>query len=118
MVKYDTSSLSDTNRLPARILKLRARLEVGEAAAVTKELENETNPVPDIEAVLLLAKYIQKGSDNIVERAKVLGESQSENSNVLVVCGTILARDGKFEEALALLKKHEDSLDAYVFYFP
>jgi coatomer protein complex subunit epsilon len=32
--------------------------------------------------------------------------------NVQILCGTVLARAGDAEQALALLQKHEGSLDA------
>lgn len=49
-----------------------------------------------------------------VEMTKELAEQEAENSIVQVVCGTVLASAGLFDEAKTLLSKHDRNLEAYV----
>lgn len=112
---FDTSSFSSSNALSARILKLRAQLALGQHAAVLSELKITSNP--DLSAVKVLAGYLQsveKGQEGgeAVEAARTLASAQGENLTVQLCCGTVLARAGETEEALALLARHQGSLDA------
>ena len=47
-----------------------------------------------------------------MEKAQELAKARSDNLNVELCCGAILADAGLTEEALALLAKHQGSLDA------
>lgn len=116
MIDFDTSSLSPENVLPARILKLRARIQLGEAAAVISELEpKEALSNPDLGAVLLVARYVASPEDeDVKEQALDLARSEGDNLSVQLCVGTVLAELGLREEALALLARHQGSLDAYV----
>lgn len=48
-------------------------------------------------------------------KAQELAKKEGDNLSVQVLCGGVLADAGLVEEALALLAKHQGSLDAYVF---
>lgn len=47
-------------------------------------------------------------------KAQELAKKEGDNLSVQVLCGGVLADAGLVEEALALLAKHQGSLDAYV----
>ncbi|KAB8338906.1 hypothetical protein FH972_021848 [Carpinus fangiana] len=109
-----TSSLSAANALPARILQLRARIAISpsSAAAVAKELASESSPV-DLVAARTLAEHVASPSkDGPKDKALALSQSDGDNLTVQLCCGTILANAGQTAEALALLAKHQGSLDA------
>lgn len=115
VVEFDTSAFSETNALPSRILKLRARIQLGQIEEVISEVKNEAASNTDIQAVLILARHIQKPSDqSIIENAATLAAKNGENLSVELLCGTVLANAGRKDEALALLAKHQGSLDACV----
>ncbi|KAF2867677.1 coatomer epsilon subunit-domain-containing protein [Massariosphaeria phaeospora] len=105
----DTSSLSSSNALPARVLKLRSQIALGQAPAVISSLSGEKTP--ELVAVKLLAEH-ETGKD-VVEQAKKLAEQHGqENLTVQLCAGMVLARAGEPEEALKVLSKHQGSLDA------
>ncbi|PSN66158.1 hypothetical protein BS50DRAFT_574625 [Corynespora cassiicola Philippines] len=109
VLDFDTSSFSASNVVPARVLKLRSQIALGQAKEVAAELSSEKTP--DLVAVKLLAEY-ESGKD-VVDEAKKLAEQQGqENLTVQLCVGIILERAGETEEALALLSKHQGSLDA------
>jgi coatomer subunit epsilon len=114
VASFPTSSFSAANALPVRVLQLRARLAQGEAAAVLGEVKGAADP--DLQAVAALAEYLKDpapaGESAAVDKAKALAEAQPDNLSVQLCCGTVLARAGLEEEALALLSKHQGSLDA------
>ncbi|KAL7814639.1 coatomer complex, epsilon subunit [Trichoderma aethiopicum] len=110
VIDFDTSSFSPENAIPARVLKLRARLALGQAEDVLADVQGET--VPDLEAVGALAEYNLGRTDSAIKTIEKLAESAGDNVTVQVVGGTVLQAAGKSEEALALLSKHQGSLDA------
>ncbi|KAL6873287.1 coatomer complex, epsilon subunit [Trichoderma longibrachiatum] len=110
VIDFDTSSFSPENAIPARVLKLRARLALGQAEDVFADVQGET--VPDLEAVGALAEYNLGRTDSAIKTIEKLAESAGDNVTVQVVGGTVLQAAGKSEEALALLSKHQGSLDA------
>ncbi|KAH0537317.1 hypothetical protein FGG08_005871 [Glutinoglossum americanum] len=111
VLEIDTSSFAARNALPARILKLRARIALGQAEDVIAELEGESD-VPDLVAVGALAEYATGNKSEAVQVAEILAGTSPDNATVQVVGGTILQAEGKSEEALALLGKHQGSLEA------
>lgn len=115
VVDFDTSSFSSTNALPARILKLRAKVAIGEAAAVAKELASQNSPI-DLVAVRTLAESVAEGpeAEGPKNKALELSQSHGDNLSVQLCAGTVLANAGLREEAVNLLSKHQGSLDAYV----
>jgi coatomer protein complex subunit epsilon len=115
VLDFDTSSFSSSNALPVRVLKLRSQIALGQASSVSSELASEKTP--DLIAVKLLAD-LEQGKDVAGQAKKLAEQYGQENLTVQIVGGIILERVGETEEALALLSKHEGSLDAYVFMFP
>lgn len=110
VVDFDTSSLSSANALPAQVLKLRAKIALGDVDAVL----NESDDSPDIQAVKALAQNASGNADEAVASAEEFVENFPENATVQVCCGTVLAAAGKEAEALTALAKHQGNLEAYV----
>tara|TARA_R110002003_G_scaffold171_3_gene13852 strand:+ start:599 stop:1012 length:414 start_codon:yes stop_codon:yes gene_type:complete len=63
--------------------------------------------------VKLLADY-EQGKDVLSQAKKLAEQHGQDNLSVQLLVGIILERAGETEEALALLSKHQGSLDAYV----
>ncbi|KAK1246752.1 hypothetical protein MKX08_000554 [Trichoderma sp. CBMAI-0020] len=110
VIDFDTSSFSAENELPVRVLKLRARIALGQAEDVVADVAGEA--VPDLEAVGALAEYTLGKTDAALTTIEKLASSAADNVTVQVVGGTVLQAAGKSEEALALLSQHQGSLDA------
>jgi len=117
VLQHDTSSLSNTNTLPARILKLRAQCANNSYNNVISSISSsEVSSSPDLAAIRLLASYCQASStssptDKILSEASTLATSHSDNVNVQICIGTLLAKAGEYESALTLMKQHQGSLD-------
>ncbi|KAL0254553.1 hypothetical protein SLS55_010030 [Diplodia seriata] len=112
VVDFDTSAFSSANALPAQVLKLRARLALGEHDAVAAEAAASPG-VPDLQAAGALAASLKNHADEkAVATAQELAASAGDNLSVQLLAGTVLANAGLTEEALALLAKHQGSLDA------
>jgi coatomer protein complex subunit epsilon len=107
VVDYDTSSLSETNALPARILALRAQIALGQAEDVVAEVKGEKTP--ELLAVGALADYATGNTEGAERIAEKLAATSGDNAVVQVLCGTVLQAQGHTEEALALLSKHQGS---------
>ncbi|KAK4141294.1 coatomer epsilon subunit-domain-containing protein [Dichotomopilus funicola] len=114
VIDFDTSSLSPENALPARVLQLRARIALGQADDVLADIQGETDAHPELAAVAALAELALGRADEAAEKVEKLVQSDAagENATVQVLGGTVLQAAGKSEEALALLGKHQGSLDA------
>ncbi|KAJ4404652.1 hypothetical protein N0V91_005802 [Didymella pomorum] len=109
VLDFDTSSFSSSNALPVRVLKARSQIALGQAQSVSTELASEKTP--DLTIVKLLAD-LEQGKD-VTSAAKKLAEQHGqENLTVQLIGGIILERAGETEEALALVSKHQGSLDA------
>ena len=113
MVAFDTSSFSASNKLPARVLKLRAQLALGNATEVLAEVNND-DKVADLAAVKALALYQSGKEAQGLKLAETLAKEQVDNATVLILAGTVLENAGQSEEALALLSGHQGNLEAYV----
>ncbi|KAK0864746.1 hypothetical protein LTR87_015673 [Friedmanniomyces endolithicus] len=74
--------------------------------------DSDARSTPDLAAVRTYASYLQKPSASAVQEAERLAEKEGDNLSVQLLCGTILARAEKAEQALQLLAKHTGSLDA------
>lgn len=107
VVDYDTSSLSPENQLPARLLKLRARITLGQADDVIKEISGEAET--EYTAVGALAELARGNKEEAVKTVQELAESEESRDNgvVQVLGGTVLAAADKSEEALQLLARHQ-----------
>lgn len=112
---FDASDFSETNRLPVQVLQYRAQCELGQASEVLSAVSSaQASSIPDLAAVRTYASFVSKGAqdEKAVTEAEKLSEAQGDNLTVQLLCGTVLARAGKQEQALQLLAKHQGSLDA------
>lgn len=118
VLDFDTSSLSDSNKLPAKVLQLRAKIALGQTDEALSEISSDKDKsTPDLQALKVFAEYQKalagkKPTDTAASTAESLSQSKGDNLTVELLCGSILARTGKEEEALQLLAKHQGSLDA------
>lgn len=113
VIDFDRSSLSAENLISARVLQLRAQVAVGQAEKVLSSLEDEDD-VPEFSAVKAFAQYTIGNCTSAIRAVEELVESASENAVVQVIGAAVLQAEEKTEEALALLTKHQGSLEAYV----
>lgn len=111
VLDFDTSSFSSSNALPVRVLQLRSKIALGQAKDVASELASEKTPA--LIAVKLLAD-LELGKDVLSQTKKLAEQHGQETLTVQLLGGIILERAGEKEEALALLSKHQGSLDACV----
>ena len=107
VVDFDTSSLSSENELPARVLKLRAQVALGQAEDVLADIKGENEP--ELIAVGALATSSLGKEEDAVKTIEKLAEANGDNATVQVLGGTVLQAAGKSEEALALLSQHQGS---------
>jgi coatomer subunit epsilon len=113
VVDFDTAALSSNNTLAARVLQLRAQIELGQSDDVLADVEGEEDE-PDLAAVKAYALYESGKQLEGLKQAEGLAASSGENGTVQVLAGTVLQAAGKSEEALALLTKHQGNLEAFV----
>lgn len=112
MIDFDTSALSPDNHLTARILQLRAQLALGQTAEVLSAVEGEEEKNPDLAAVKALAQLTAGDAESALQLTQELAENYPENASVQVLGGTVLQAQGRSEEALAVLTKHQGNLEA------
>jgi coatomer protein complex subunit epsilon len=110
-VSYDTSTLSPENALPASVLQLRAQLALGQVKEVLAATKGKKEV--ELQALSALAEYRSGKTENAVKKIEslVVGDEEMKNPTCLVVAGTVLAGEGRHEEALAVLGRHEGSLE-------
>lgn len=113
VLDFDTSSLSPSNAIPARVLKLRAQIATGDAQGAISNSQKEKGP--DYTAVKAFAQYSSGDNAGATKQIEQLLESSSENATVQILGGIILQANGRTEEALSLLSKHQGNLEASVF---
>lgn len=111
VIDFDTSALSPENQLPARMLKLRAKIALHRTDDALAEVSGEED-TPDLAAVKALAQHTAGDTDAALSLAQDLAENYPDNGNVQVLVGTLLQAQGCSEEALALLSKHQGNLEA------
>lgn len=105
LADFDPATFSPENQLPARVLQLRARVALGQAAEVLGEVKGEK--APELVAVRALATGGAEGVEIVETLLGESGDEAAENAIVQVVGGAVLAAGGKEEEALALLGRHQ-----------
>ncbi|KAH8698496.1 putative coatomer subunit epsilon [Talaromyces proteolyticus] len=110
VIDFDTSSFSPENALPARVLQLRAKIALGQTDEVLADVEGEDTP--DLAAVKALAQNTAGDTESALTLAQKLAEENSDNNTVQVLAATVLHTQGKTDEALSLLSKHQGNLDA------
>lgn len=111
MIDFDKSSLSPENKIPAQVLSMRAQIADGQAGQVLESLPKE-NGVPDVAAMRAFALHNIGKTAAAVQEIENLVESSSDNPTVQVIGGILLQAEGRTDEALALLAKHQGSLEA------
>lgn len=112
---FDPSSFSESNRLPIRVLQYRAQCALGQYQKVTGAIRDaDAKSTPDLAAVRTYAAFLAKNGrdDRAVAEAERLAGSAGDNLTVQLLCGAVLARADKPEQALQLLARHQGSLDA------
>lgn len=114
VIDFDTSSFSPSNLPAVRLLQLRAQCALRHYDAVLSAVSaSEASSNPDLGAVRLLVAYGKSPSPKIVSDAEALAEKSGDSSlGVQICCGSVLASAGEHDKALALLRKHQGSLDA------
>ncbi|CUS14130.1 unnamed protein product [Tuber aestivum] len=110
IINHDTSGLSAENRIPSRVYKLRSQIASGQAEGVAAELEGEDSP--DLAVLKAFAEYSQGNTVDAMKTVESLVEASSDNATVQIIGATVLHVQGRSEEALALLSKHQGSLEA------
>ncbi|GAQ10621.1 coatomer subunit epsilon [Aspergillus lentulus] len=111
VIDFDTSALSPDNHLTARILQLRAQLAVGQTVEVLSAVDGEDEN-PELAAVKALAQLAAGDAESALQLTQELAENYPENPSVQVLGGTVLQAQGRSEEALAVLTKHQGNLEA------
>jgi len=104
-VDFDTAGLSALNKLPARVISLRARINLGQAEEVIADVQGEQEV--ELVAVGALAEFAAGNESKALKTAEKLVSESADNSTVQVLAGTVLQAAGKSEEALALLSQHQ-----------
>ncbi|KAJ5729135.1 coatomer epsilon subunit-domain-containing protein [Penicillium malachiteum] len=99
------------NQLPARVLKLRSRIALGQTDEVLAAVSTEED-TPDLAAVKALALQVTGKADDALQLAQDLAENYPENATVEVLAATVLQAQEQSEEALSLLSKHQGNLEA------
>lgn len=112
VLDFDTSSLSQSNVTPARILKLRAQITTGDVQGAISSIQKEKGP--DFAAVRAFAQYSSGDNAAATKQIEQLIEDSSENVTVQILGGIILQANRRTEEALSLLSKHQGNLEASV----
>jgi coatomer protein complex subunit epsilon len=102
---FDTAGLSAENKLPARVISLRARINLGQAEEVIADVQGERDV--ELVAVGALAELAAGNESKAVRTAEKLASESADNGTVQVLAGTVLQAAGKSEEALALLSQHQ-----------
>lgn len=111
MIDFETAALSSENQLPARVLKLRAQIAIGQTDEVIADVSGEED-TPDLAAVKALAQQVAGKTDEALQLAQDLAENYPENPTVEVLAGTVLQAQDHSEEAISLLSKHQGNLEA------
>ena len=111
---FNASDFSDSNRLACQILQYRAQCATGQYEEVIGSISDpDAQSTPDLAAAKAYASYLQDPSEASASEAERLAEHHGqENLTVQLLCGIVLTRAGKEDAALALLQKHQGSLDA------
>ncbi|KAG4417197.1 hypothetical protein IFR04_009646 [Cadophora malorum] len=109
-IDFDTAGLSEENKLPARIISLRAQIALGQAEDVIADVQGEQEV--ELVSVGALADLKAGNESKAVKTAEKLASEAGDNSTVQVLAGTVLQAAGKSEEALALLSQHQGNLEA------
>jgi len=94
------------------VCKFRSRIELGEAKAVALEMQELGPTGAGFEVVRAYAEYRAGNKEKALEDIHELIQADSDDNTVQVVGATVLYAEGKADEALELLSKHENNLEA------
>lgn len=83
---------------------------MGQAGDVSAELEGED--APELASVKALAEFIAGNTSSAITDINKIISLSSDNSTVQVIGGIILHLDGKSDDAIALLSRHQGNLEA------
>ncbi|KAJ5578310.1 uncharacterized protein N7459_007274 [Penicillium hispanicum] len=111
VIDFNAAALSPENQLPARVLKLRSQIALSQGSEVLAAVSTEED-TPDLAAVKALAQQTTGDADAALQLAQDLAENYPDNGTVQVLGATVLQAQGRSEEALALLSKHQGNLEA------
>ena len=100
----------------AQLYKYRARIELGQSAAVAAEMAKVGNTSAGFEAVKAYANYQSGDKAKAVHDINELIQAHADDNTVQVIGATVMYLEGHADEALELLSKHENNLEAYSFY--
>lgn len=120
---YSASSFSPENQLRVQVLQYRAQCAQSKSQCsqvISSVSSSDAKATPDLAAVRLYASYLSASHANektseqasLVTDASKLAEAHGDNLTVQLLAGTVLARAHQPDAALALLQKHQGSLDA------
>lgn len=98
----------------AQLYKYRARIELGEAAAVAVEMEEAGTTGAGFEAVRAYADYRAGKKEKAIKDIEELIQADADDNTVQVIAATVLVNEGRTDEALELLSCHENNLEAYI----
>lgn len=113
LADHDSSSFSEPNHLPAQILQYRAQCALGNYDEVISSIsDSDAKACPDLSAARTYAAYLKNPSAGAVGEAERLAEQYGDNPTVQLLCSSIFTLAGNTDAALALLSKHQGSLDA------
>lgn len=110
VLDFDTSSLSQSNIIQARVLKLRAQIASGDAQGAISSVKKENSV--DFVAVKAFAQYSLGDTPAATKQIEQLIGSSSENPTVQILGSIVLQLEDRTEEALSLLSKHQGNLEA------
>jgi coatomer subunit epsilon len=97
----------------AQLYKYRAQIELGQSTVVASELGGSGSTGAGFEAVKAYAEYRSGEKEKAMEDLAELIEADGDDDTVQVIGGTMLFAEGKVDEALELLSRHENNLEAY-----
>ena len=97
----------------AQLYQFRARIELGQAAAVAAEMANAGTTGAGFEVVKAYAEYRSGDKRKATAEINELIQGYADDNTVQVIGATVLYQEGQIDEALELLSKHENSLEAY-----
>lgn len=111
MVNEPISNLTRSDE--AQLYQYRSRIELGQSAAAAAEMAKAGTKGPGFEAVKAYAEYRSGNKTKALEDINKLIQTETDDNTVQVIGATMLYSEGQTDEALELLSKHENNLEAY-----
>jgi coatomer protein complex subunit epsilon len=118
-VSTDLSTFEADHKLLALSLILRAQIASGDAAAAIKKIDkSDQKGTPELKATRTLAQYVKGDKAAGTKAIEELIATEGDNGVVQVIGAILLQNEGRSEEAITLLGKHQGNLEAYVYFAP